>query len=1013
MNEGYEELEKALATAFINKRDANISSIEPTFLYNDRDQNIKVVDRIRNELRGCDEFIFSVAFITDRGFAMLKQTFIELKEKGIKGKILTTDYKAFTEPKALKEIRKFYPNVEVRMYQTFGDDKDGFHTKGYIFKQNNAEHEIYKAIIGSSNITDRALSTNKEWNAELVSTTNGKVINVLLNEFNSLWNKAIRLDEYLDTYEEIYQKQKKEALSIKHIDLQAAFLTPNYMQVRFITNLKKQIGEGKTKGLLISATGTGKTYASAFGIREINPKRVLFLAHRGQLLIQAINSYKKVMPRKKYSLYTGNTSLAKKIEDVYQFDFKNLSNYDFVFATCELLGKEANLNQFDPESFDFIVIDEVHKAGSPTYKRILNYFRPKYCLGMSATPERSDDTSLVFELFDNNIVDEVRLSDALNENLLCPFHYYGVTDLEWVDDEKYEKKEFGRLFNDERVDYIVEKANEYGYSGNRLKGLIFVSGIEEGQILEQKLKERGYKALFMSGSTHDEQARIDMISLLEKDNISDGNYLEYIITVDIFNEGVDIPSINQVIFLRPTKSSIIFIQQLGRGLRKIENKDYVNVIDFIGNYDNNFMITKAFGGTKESNRKMVVNGGNIPGISTMEFDRIARTRILKSIANANYNSLANIVPEVVALSNRLKDEKRHNGIPTYIDYLDYTDFDPMTILSRTGESNTYYSVLKYAKSKLPSFVKIPSYTNEQVSFISSLGKSIGSGKRVDEPLLLKTIIKGGTFIDFLEKRKQYTESPYTKEKEICVKNVLTGEFTTGTQKVTQFINDDYSLPNNVLKMLENEDFRIDVVSLLDFFIERYKCIYAPKGYKETDFKLNMLYSQREICQMFNYDKYESGQNMGGYSYNQKLNVMPILINYVKDPTLTGTNYEDKFLNRKMLGWESKKNRKITSVDFDHILNRDGKNAKLYLFVRKNIEDKNEKGGKGGSENDYYFLGEVHPIGNPQEIAREVEEKGLMRKYNYVDLVFSLEEEVRSDLYDYFNANLEDKEDENY
>ncbi len=988
------EIQKALSVAFVNGETSSFSSIAPQFLYNDKNAHKKIIDALRNELRHATSFSFSVAFITRSGYQLLLESLKEAQLRGVKGRILTTDYLSFTDPDVLLDIKKNFPNIEVKIYKTSDEENDGFHTKGYIFEQTRNGKQIYKLIIGSSNITANALSKNEEWNAELVSTKNGKMVNEVLDQFDILWKKASSLDSYINIYKDIYEEQKRIALQREKIRLPEILLKPNHMQTSFAECLERSYtvgkdGNGDRRGLLISATGTGKTYASAFGVRRIKPKKVLFLAHRTQLLAQAIKAYQSVFPsEKKYALLTGERSLAKSLTNVENFAYENQNSYDFVFSTSDMLGNRSIHEKIDPALFDFIIIDEVHRAGSETYKKILDYFKPRYVLGMSATPERTDDPRCIYDLFDNNVLYEIRLADALDENLLCPFHYYGVSDVEWSNDELYEKKEFARLFNDERVDYIIEQSNFYGYSGTRLKGLIFVSGKDDGRILEEKLNQKGLKTAFLCGEDNAKR-REEAVTLLEKEDISDGCYLDFIITVDIFNEGVDIPSINQVIFLRPTASSIIFIQQLGRGLRKAEKKDFVVIIDFIGNYESNFMIAKAFAfdGDKETGRIRLINGGDLPGISTIEFDEIARSRILKSLAKVSFNSSKEFLDVFVRLANKLYRR------PNYEDFENFSEFDPMRIITSKG---SYYAFMKSVERKLPSFISpLPTLSEYEQKLLVDVGKRLGSGIRLEEPLLLLRLIEGGSYLSFLDELKRYGIG-MNDDKERCIKKIFMGTWGGENKKELPFVNEDFSLTKEFLEALDNQFLKDELTDLLKFFIHRYEKKYANK-YKGTDLCLNAQYSYRDVCELLNYSQ-DLTSVIGGYKYNKELGIFPIFINYNKSPDLDeSTKYDDYFISQRILAWESKKDRSESSLELAPLYDT---KTKIYLFVRKSKLDKESDAKK------FYFLGEMHLIEKLKTVKKPTGEKGKM--ISYADGKFALEDEVRNDIYEYLQADLEEK-----
>ncbi len=708
------QLKEGLETAFINGNYPSNLAYKPQFISNNYKEGKKVLCTIEDELLSCDEFSISVAFITMSGIAPLLQTLKELEKRNVKGRILTTDYLTFSEPKALTKLAKL-SNIQLKIYET--KENDGFHTKGYIFK----ESEIYRILIGSSNMTVRALTTNKEWNTKIVSTTQGEYANEIVEEFESIWNleQSKSYEEYIDVYTSKYRIVKKQKEIARREDIPSLDqyrLKPNKMQSLFSSRLRDLYEKGEKKALLISATGTGKTYASAFALRDMNPKKILFIVHREQIARQALKSYQKVF---------GNDSSMGILSG-------NEKNWDanFLFSTMQMMAKENVYSKFKDNEFDVIIIDEVHKAGANSYKQIMEYFKPKLWLGMTASPERTDGFD-IYGLFDHNIAYEIRLQQALEEDLLCPFHYFGITDL-YTGDTGNSKdfREFNYLVHDERVDYILEKAEYYGYSGHRVKGLIFCSRKEEAIELSKKFNSRGLNTEVLTGADSIER-RMEFIERLTSDEIE--NKLDYIFTIDIFNEGVDIPEINQVIMLRPTESPIVFVQQLGRGLRKSEGKEYVIILDFIGNYNNNFMIPMALFGDRSYNKDTVrkcVREGNriIPGCASIHFDEIARKRIYESIDNANFNDIRLIKESYQQLKFKL------GRIPNLMDFEEYGSIDVLRIFDNKSLGSYYKFLKKYEKEYTITL------TNEQEKVIEFISKKLAPGKRVHELEVLKRLL---------------------------------------------------------------------------------------------------------------------------------------------------------------------------------------------------------------------------------------------------------------------------------
>ena len=803
-----DELRLGFETAYIDGSVASNSFYSPQFVSNNYKDGKKVLSSIEDELLRCDKFQISVAFITLGGITPLLQTLKELEKKNILGEILTTNYLNFSEPKALEKLNGL-SNITLKMYDV-QEAGEGFHTKGYIFKTD----EVYRIIIGSSNITSAALTRNQEWNTKLVSTEQGEMAKEIVAEFNRLWNSQYALDfnEFYENYKEQYKiikHQRDIARKDQIVSIEKYRLKPNSMQVGFITNLKKILEAGEDRALLISATGTGKTYASAFAMRELGFKRVLFLVHRGQLARQTKKSYEKVFAK--------SVSMGLVGAGYYEYDA------DYVFATVQTLNRDEHLLQFDKDTFDCIVLDEAHHVTADTYQKIMKHFSPKLWLGMTATPDKRDDNVAgrnVYELFNYQIAYEIRLQQAMEENLLCPFHYFGITDLSIVGDDK-DNRNFSMLTSDERVKHIIRQANYYGYSGEKVKGIIFCSSIKETQELSHKFNNivnpdtgKYFRTIALNGDA-DEQERQDAFERLAM-NESEANVhkqpLDYIFSVEILNEGVDIVEVNQVIMLRPTQSPIVFIQQLGRGLRKADGKEYVVILDFIGNYNNNFMIPIALSGdrtyNKDNIRRYIMEGGRIiPGASTVHFDEISKKRIFASVDNANFSDIKLIKENYTNLKNKL------GRIPALKDFDDYGEMDVIRIFDNNSLGSYYKFLVKYEKDYK---IRLSQEEEKIVEFIS---KKLANGKRIQELQLLKRTLlyanglsKCGLFTGLSQDLLTYGKS-ISKEQQENIINVMTNEFPAGSSKKTYsqcvFIEkegNDYKPTKTFLEMLSNRDF---------------------------------------------------------------------------------------------------------------------------------------------------------------------------------------------------------------
>ena len=989
MNE-LSELRAGLETAYIDGNVASNSYYRPQFVSNNHKEGKKVLSSIENELLNCDRFQISVAFITMSGITPLLQTLKELEEKNIPGEILTTNYLNFSEPRALEKLNEL-SNITLKMYDVDAAD-EGFHTKGYIFKKG----EIYRIIIGSSNITSSALTSNREWNTKLVSTENGEVTQNIISEFNELWNSqySMTFEEFFEEYKEKYkiiEHQRRIAKQDEVASLEKFKLQPNSMQVGFIRNLKKILEAGENRALLISATGTGKTYASAFAMRELGFKRVLFVVHRGQLARQTKKSYEKV--------FSKSVSMGLVGFGYHEYDS------DYVFATVQTLNRDEHLLQYSKDEFDCIVLDEAHHVPADTYQKIMKHFEPKLWLGMTATPDKRDDNIAgrnVYELFDYQIAYEIRLQQAMEENLLCPFHYFGLTDLSMVDDESVDCN-FNVLTSDERVKHILTQANYYGYSGDRVKGLIFCSGIKESEELSHKFNQiinpdtgKNYRTIALNGSASEDERQdaFERLAMDENEASDERQPLDYIFSFEILNEGVDIVEVNQVIMLRPTQSPIVFIQQLGRGLRKAEGKQYVVILDFIGNYNNNFMIPIALSGdrtyNKDNYRRYIVEGGRIiPGESTIHFDEISRKRIFASVDNANFSDVKLIKENYLNLKNKL------GRIPRLCDFDEYGEMDVVRIFDNNSLGSYYKFLVKYEK-EYP--VRLSEDEEKIIEFVS---KKLASGKRIQELQLLRRILayrhgvsRLSLFAGLSQDLTEYGKTIDKNQKENIV-NVMTNAFPAGSGKKTYencvFIEQDesdYRPTKSFSTMLENDDFYNILNELIDFGISRYKRDYKD-SYRDTDFVLYQKYTYEDVCRLLNWEQNEVPLNIGGYKYDEKTKTFPVFINYDKaDDISDTTKYEDHFVPgfRDRLISISKSGRTIQSNDVQNFIYAKEKGIRVELFVRKNKDDKISK--------EFYYLGHMTASGNVKEFTMANTDSSA------VEIEWILDDPVREDIYEY-------------
>lgn len=574
----------------------------------DRNKRMYLYHQLANSLRKAENVDIIVSFLMESGVRLLLNDLENALKRGAKIRILTGNYLGITQPSALYLIKKkLGEQVDLRFYN---EKKRSFHPKSYIFHYSK-HSEIY---IGSSNISKSALTSGIEWNYRFSSLKDEKNYNKFFYTFEDLFeNHSVVIDDKeLRKYSKNWHRpavakdlEKYENIEeIRDSNIRMIF-EPIGAQIEALFALENTREEGAKKALVVAATGVGKTYLAAFD--SVKYRRVLFVAHREEILKQAANSFKNVRQTDDYGFFCGNEKATDK---------------SLIFASVSSLGKKEYLNEkyFQPEYFDYIVIDEFHHAVNNQYQRIIDYFRPKFLLGLTATPERMDGKN-IYEICDYNVPYEISLYEAINKGMLVPFHYYGIYDdtdyskLHIVRG-RYNEKELNETYigNVYRYDLIYKYYCKYGSK----RALGFCCSREHAEEMARQFCERGISSVAVYSNSNGEYSEDRNIAI---EKLTKGE-IKVIFSVDMFNEGVDIPAVDMVMFLRPTESPIVFLQQLGRGLRKSIGKKYLNVLDFIGNYEKagkvRFLLTEEK--LAEINQYGYVRNSNIPDDCIIDFD---------------------------------------------------------------------------------------------------------------------------------------------------------------------------------------------------------------------------------------------------------------------------------------------------------------------------------------------------------------------------------------------------------
>ena len=622
---------------------------------------INLGNELKKSIENAESIDIIVSFLMESGVKLILNNLEKAIEKGAKIRILTGNYLNITQPQALYLL--FDKNIDLRFYD---NPNHSFHPKAYIFN-NESDSEIY---VGSSNLSRGALTSSIEWNYHFKKSEKPNDFKHFQATFNDLFeNKSIKItDKVLRNYSKNWIRPKFQII------YKTENLEPNPSQIEALYELNKTRSEGFDKALVVAATGTGKTYLAAFDSKDYN--KILFVAHREEIIKQAQKSFKNVSPNKTSGFFYNKSKETDK---------------DIIFALVQSLGRESNIKQFRKDEFDYIIIDEFHHAVANNYKRILDYFTPKFLLGLTATPERLDNKD-VFALCDYNNVYEIRLKEAINKGFLSPFRYYGIYD-DTIDYDqinlrngKYDEKELEeKLMINKRAELVLNHYHKYNFS----RTIAFCASRNHAEYMAEYFTHHDIpSAAVYSGSQGEyTEKRENAIEKLKN------NELKVLFTVDMFNEGVDIPTIDSVLFLRPTESPTIFLQQLGRGLRIAENKKYLTVLDFIGNYKKANLVPFLLSDSYDNYATKTLLKENIlefeyPSDCFIDFD-FRLVDLFKRQASQELRVKDRIVLEYESVKETL------NHRPTRMDLFLKMDENIITAMKRTSKFNLFRDYITF------------------------------------------------------------------------------------------------------------------------------------------------------------------------------------------------------------------------------------------------------------------------------------------------------------------------------